>query len=93
MIGLLVGYIAGRRRGPRPLAPPKPVPARCGCKHDLAMHDPNTNQCHGLNRQKLWGPQGQDYGYGNVQCTCRQYNGPRPIDQVFAPQILPPAGT
>jgi hypothetical protein len=25
-----------------------------------------------------------------VPCTCRQYVGPRPIDEVFAPRLLPP---
>jgi hypothetical protein len=25
-----------------------------------------------------------------VACRCRQYIGPRPIDEVFAPRLLPP---
>jgi hypothetical protein len=25
-----------------------------------------------------------------VPCTCRQYVGPRPIDEVFLPRLLPP---
>jgi hypothetical protein len=26
-----------------------------------------------------------------VPCTCRQYVGPRPIDEVFVPRVLPPS--
>ena len=32
-------------------------------------------------------------GHTWVPCTCRQYVGPRPIDEVFAPRLLPPSPT
>jgi hypothetical protein len=90
LIGLAVGYVAGRRRGPQP------VQALCGCKHSLAMHDPQNGTCSATvgdwHWEEVWDPAAEELVNRRVwkTCPCRQYVGPRPIDSVFAPPLLPP---
>jgi hypothetical protein len=78
----LASYGIGHRRGRRHTSSSPSssgVKATCGCTHELAHHDPETGRCH--------------YAWGferSIKCTCRQYTGPRPIDQVFQPGILMP---
>jgi hypothetical protein len=61
----------------------KPV---CKCRHSLAFHDPETGRCHGMMRGD---PAAYD-GFNNVTayyqipCTCRQYIGPLPPEQLLA---------
>ncbi|MGW0179566.1 hypothetical protein [Nocardia sp. NPDC003345] len=84
--GLLgVGWAAGRfgQRGRRTAR--KQLTARCGCGHDLALHDRETGTCHaessrrGTHGLREW-----------VTCPCRRYTGPTPLEDVFASPILPP---
>ncbi|MBP2471668.1 NAD(P)H-hydrate repair Nnr-like enzyme with NAD(P)H-hydrate dehydratase domain [Crossiella equi] len=86
---LLVGYVAGllsRRR-----VRDKPVEAVCGCTHTMAMHDRETGACHEqIARPRSYSEKGKYLGTVYAQCTCRQYVGPRPIEEVFAPKLLPP---
>lgn len=89
-VSFLVGRATGRRAGPQP---PKAPEAVCGCEHPLAVHDPQTNRCHGTDRKQQWNKSGAYIGYHDIPCTCRQYTGPRPIDTVFAPRLLPPEGS
>ncbi len=79
--GVLLGRFLPARRGPRP------VEARCGCGHHHSFHDPATGQCHGTDRRILYSSGGADLGYRDVPCTCRQYTGPQPLPEYFAPEI------
>jgi hypothetical protein len=79
--GVLAGRFLPARRASRPPAPARPV---CGCDHDHAYHDPQTSQCHGRVEIGYWGSQ-----YHYEDCTCRQYSGPLPMPEYFAPEITP----
>ncbi|BDT96733.1 hypothetical protein IFM12275_67090 [Nocardia sputorum] len=59
--------------------------ARCGCGHDLALHDRATGNCHAEISRK--GTHGLREWVG---CQCRRYTGPTPLEEVFASPILPP---
>ena len=87
---LAAGYSAGRfgRRGPT--APPQLTPV-CGCGHALSQHDTETHTCYAELRRDTYDRKGRWAGDSWVPCTCRQYVGPRPIDEVFLPPLLPPA--
>jgi hypothetical protein len=75
VIGILLGrFLPNRRKGPRPLAPVEPF---CGCDHHRSFHDPQTGQCHGL----------MDGDPLKVPCTCRQYSGPVPLPEFYAPEV------
>ncbi|WP_039799521.1 hypothetical protein [Nocardia araoensis] len=79
-----VGWICGRyvpRRG----RVGKTLPARCGCGHDLALHDRASGNCHAEISRK--GTHGLREWVG---CNCRRYTGPTPLEEVFASPILPP---
>jgi hypothetical protein len=80
-IGYLSGRVGRRRSLPRPKKPTKPI---CGCGHGLEQHDPRTAACHGTVRR----PRTESNRY--VPCTCRQYTGPRAVEELFATPILPP---
>jgi hypothetical protein len=87
---LAVGFVAGRIGRRRPPAPPSnPVPV-CGCGHALSQHDTGTNTCYAELRREVFDRRGRFTGHTWVPCTCRQYVGPRPIDEVFLPRVLPP---
>ncbi|WP_067512511.1 hypothetical protein [Nocardia puris] len=85
--GLLgLGWVVGRfghRRHTR--AARRSLPARCGCGHDLALHDRATGTCHAEISRRA--PHGLREW---VRCNCRRYTGPTPLEDVFAPPILPP---
>ena len=78
-------------RGPRqrvlkPAKAPKPV---CGCSHHLSFHDPKTRECHGLMKGapvkfNAWS---EPTAWSQVPCTCRQYSGPEPLPEYFAPEL------
>jgi hypothetical protein len=88
---LAAGFGAGRfsRRRTPPAAPLTPI---CGCGHALSQHDPETHTCHAELRRDAFDRRGRWSGHTWVPCTCRQYVGPRPIDEVFLPPLLPPVG-
>jgi hypothetical protein len=85
----VVFYAAGRsvplrRRSTPPGADPgAPL---CSCTHGLAYHDPTTGVCHAqvkdqptvLNRHET------PIAWSMVQCSCRQYVGPVPTEQLLA---------
>ncbi len=87
---LAAGYGSGRvgrrrrhPRAPKPVPPPKPV---CGCGHGIHDHDPATSKCHGTKKAYRWD------GFREVldkyvSCTCRQYSGPQPLPEFYAPEI------
>jgi hypothetical protein len=86
---LAVGFLAGRlgRRTPSPAPAKTPV---CGCGHTLSQHDTETSTCYAELRRDTFDKRGRWAGHSWVPCTCRQYIGPRPIDEVFLPRLLPP---
>ncbi|GAA2777309.1 hypothetical protein [Crossiella cryophila] len=87
LLGYLGGLLSRRKRAPEP-----PLTADCGCGHSLAMHDPTAGTCHAeLPRPKSYNDAGEYVGTTYAQCPCRQYVGPRPIEEFLAPKYLPPA--
>jgi len=80
------GLVSGRfMPGRRKTGAPKPVEAVCGCDHHHSFHDPATGRCAG--QVYIDGSRGS-YGVArHVQCTCRQYSGPVPMPEYFAPEI------
>jgi hypothetical protein len=87
---LAVGFVAGRL-GRRRTPPPPPMTPLCGCGHALSQHDRETSTCYAELRRDTFDRRGRWSGHSWVPCTCRQYVGPRPIDEVFAPRLLPPS--
>ncbi len=85
--GHLTGWLAGRRSTRRAAATP-PV---CGCGHGLEQHDPDTKACHAQVRRDTYNKHGDWVGDTYVACTCRQYVGPTPVEQLFNTPILPPS--
>jgi len=95
---LLIGAILGRTvwapaalRAERAALQAEPVKTICGCAHAYAMHDLETGHCHDFVKVTRYGNGGGRIGYDRVPCTCRHYTGPKPIDEVFQPRMLPPA--
>jgi hypothetical protein len=87
---LAVGFVAGRLQR-RPRTPPPAVTPLCGCGHPLSQHDRETSTCYAELRRDTFDKRGGWSGHNGVPCTCQQYVGPRPIDEVFAPRLLPPS--
>jgi hypothetical protein len=87
---LVAGFMAGRFSRRRPPAPPPLTPV-CGCGHTLSQHDVETHTCYAELRRDTYDKRGRWSGHAWVPCTCRQYVGPRTIDEVFVPPLLPPA--
>jgi hypothetical protein len=85
---LAVGFVAGRigRRRSVPAVPQ----AVCACGHPLSQHDPESTTCYAEVARDTYTKRGKWAGHTWVACSCRQYIGPRPIDEVFAPRVLPP---
>ncbi|MBF6327775.1 hypothetical protein [Nocardia transvalensis] len=83
-----VGWALGRfgRRPVRRGESAAPT-ATCGCGHDLALHDRQKGVCHTEISRK--GPAGLREW---VQCGCRRYTGPTPLDELFTPPGMPPLG-
>lgn len=82
LLGALVDrFFLARGRGTKA---PKAV---CGCGHELAFHDPETQGCHGRNQRVKHNKWGDKIGFEHVPCTCRQYDGPTPLPTVYAPEV------
>lgn len=73
LAGGILGYLARPRRRP-------PDPETCGCTHHRAIHDPETNECHGTIETQLYDVFNNKSGIEQRQCPCRCYTGLRPID-------------
>lgn len=88
---LAVGWIAGRlaRLRSRPAVPTTPRPV-CTCTHPLSSHA-KDGTCHStVERTKKWDNSGYPVAFEHVPCTCQQYVGPKPLDELYVPPILPP---
>jgi hypothetical protein len=88
---LVAGFLGGRLSRRRPAGPPPPTTPLCGCGHTLSQHDPESNTCYAELRRETYDKRGRFSGHTWVPCTCRRYIGPRPIDEVFVPRLLPPS--
>jgi hypothetical protein len=89
--GMLTGRLwPARRKHPKP---PKAVKPTCGCKHDLAHHEPDGNGggtvCHGTRSVPIgWNIYGEERQWREEPCTCRQYTGARIIDPGYVAREL-----
>lgn len=86
LVFFLLGRLMPGRRKARLSRQPEPV---CGCGHHHSYHDTGTGECHKAVNGK---PVHRDkYGiwdaWEQVQCPCRQYSGPVPLPEYFAPEI------
>jgi hypothetical protein len=88
---LAVGFLGGRLSRRTRAAPPALPAPLCGCGHTLSQHDTESNTCYAELRRDTFDKRGRFSGVAWVPCTCRQYVGPRPIDEVFMPRLLPPS--
>ncbi|MFB8274314.1 hypothetical protein [Nocardia colli] len=81
-----VGWAVGRygHRGAIGGKTPRSV-AKCGCGHDLAIHDAQAGECHAEERRSI-APATWEW----VRCPCRRYTGPLPVEDYFTRPILPP---
>ena len=78
IIGILLGrFLPARRKGPKAV---KPV---CGCTHHHSYHDRQTGRCGHTERIYLGNG---CYGQPDT-CTCKQYSGPQPMPEFYAPEI------
>ncbi len=86
LAGVLLGrFLPNRRKGPKP---PKPVEPICGCEHHHAHHDPATGKCHaGVEVPSKYNQYGVVIAWTNASCACRQYSGPQPMPEFFAPEV------
>ena len=81
IIGILLGrFLPNRRKGPKP---PEPVLPVCGCGHHHAHHDPKTGKCSNLMKV----PSTMSRDSYHTACTCRQYSGPVPLPEYYAPEV------
>jgi hypothetical protein len=69
-------------------APKQPV-AVCGCSHHHSFHDPTTSECHALmnGNPVKFNSWKEPTAFEQVRCTCRQYSGPVPLPEFFAPEL------
>lgn len=80
VIGVVIGRIRPQRRRQLGSGTASPV---CGCGHHQSFHDPATGECHGENAINVYGRPDMH------KCGCRQYLGPVPLPEYFAPEVLP----
>lgn len=82
---VIAGMVAGRllpTRRARQSVTKMAAPA-CGCGHHFSFHDPSTGECHGENEINV-------YGRPEMHaCGCRQYSGPVPLPEYYAPELPP----
>ena len=86
IVGVLLGrFLPNRRKGPKP---PKPVQPICGCTHHRAHHDPDTGACHAsVKVPSRYDSAGNTTAWKYDPCACRQYSGPQPLPEFYAPEV------
>jgi hypothetical protein len=82
---LAVGYL-GRRRSRSPRHAGRGLRLRSPAQPAR----PADEHCHAEVPPDAYDRKGRGAGHTRVACSCRQYVGPRPIDEAFAPRLLPP---
>lgn len=93
-VGILAGWLLrslpGRRKDPKAVPQLKPL---CGCTHHHSFHDPAGGTCHGkVEIATHWNTYGEERMWRQDPCTCKQYSGPVPLPEYFAPEIAGEAG-
>ena len=84
LIGVLVGrFLPNRRKTPEPV---RPV---CGCGHHHSYHDLASSECHATVRGKAikFNAWAEPMAWDQIQCSCKQYSGPVPLPEYFAPEV------
>lgn len=71
---LLIGIGVGRRMGPKPPEPLKPI---CSCSHGYGEHLEGA-QCQGDQKRPRYNKVGDWTGHEYVPCKCTRYDGPDP---------------
>jgi hypothetical protein len=88
---VVAGWAVGRSSRRRSTASASTPQPRCSCGHGLEQHDPDTRQCHDSTlRKNVRTSFGYRIGDQWVDCACRQYLGPQPLEEVFIRPLLPP---
>lgn len=82
----LAGMVTGRA-WPSRKRKPEPVGPVCGCSHHRSVHDPQAGQCHAGIRSLMRYDERDNPVYANLPCACRQYTGPEPLPEYYAPEI------
>jgi hypothetical protein len=84
LAGILIGGVGVRVLDRFPRTPSqKAIKPRCSCNHAPSFHDPKTGRCHYAWTERL------NYHDTELTCTCRRYDGPEPLPEFYAPEILP----
>lgn len=82
-----ISYGLGKLSGRRSRASgTERVKATCECRHALSFHDPKTGECHGrVNGDPVaYDAYNDPTAWESVRCSCRQYVGPIPPEQMLA---------
>lgn len=64
----------------------------CSCSHGRALHDFTSKSalCHATQRQaNRWSMTGVPIGWEHVNCRCKTYDGPVPIEQFIDQRTFP----
>lgn len=82
------GQVTGRYLRMR-AKPPKPIERgpTCGCGHHKSLHDAN-GKCHGGFTEVGHKPVAS-VKYSHLACRCKQYVGPEPLPEYYAPELSP----
>jgi hypothetical protein len=89
LIGIASGFALSRVLSPSARA--ETPRAICSCTHGLGQHDEVHGKCHGqVLRRNMRTGSGAWIGDQWVNCTCRHYDGPQPIEKYLATPTLPP---
>lgn len=91
MVGMLLGallvfvaYSEGeKRQARRAAATPKPV---CTCTHARGMHKDGKGLCNVTTYLSLTAVSLNSKG---LNCPCVMYDGPIPMDEIYAREVLP----
>jgi hypothetical protein len=81
LVGLVAGYLAGRRSRRTP--PPVTIEAICSCHHPRGQHVDGKGACQAKTKDSVNGAQ------IFIPCPCQLYDGPEPLPQYYAPEIQP----
>jgi hypothetical protein len=83
---LVTGLLLGRFLPSRSSKPTMESP-RC-CQHPFGQHDPKTQACNAEIHRHKYSSTGAHVGNEYVSCPCLNYDGPRPLDSYYAPEIM-----
>lgn len=83
ILGILIGrFMPGRRRVDKQ---PKAI---CGCGHAYAFHNKETSACNHKRLQDMYNKKGDYIGKQPVGCPCERYDGPTPLGDIIANEII-----